>query len=386
MEIRALNICAGNLFGGVETFLTTLARAQDSQASVKFDFAVCFPGRLLDELRRAGAVVHSLGPARLSRPWTVSRARRALGHVFDTSKYHVVVAQMQWTKVLFGKTVRAARLPLVCHLHGPNVYSILDYLAAYTKPSLLIGPSVHTVHSYQPLYPTVPSLVLNNPIPHSLSYEAPLSEAERCDIRAELGASPAETVILQASRMEEWKGPDLTLRALAALKEIPTWRLWIAGDAQRSSEIALLSRLRDMARECGIDNRVRFLGERRDIARLMQASDIYCQGNRGSEGFSLAFLEASVAGLPIVTTNIGGASEMVGSENGILVRPSEDTTELTEALRTLILNPAMRSRLGREGRRKALRLCDTNKQVALLSEALASVARGNLAKVGGKRE
>src|SRR5207244_6281041 len=58
-----------------------------------------------------------------------------------------------------------------------------------------------------------------------------------------------------------------------------------------------------------IAERVRFLGLRNDVPALMRAADVYCQPNTDSEGFSLAFVEACLAGLPIVTSALGRSEE-----------------------------------------------------------------------------
>ena len=55
-------------------------------------------------------------------------------------------------------------------------------------------------------------------------------------------------------------------------------------------------------RRRGIAGRVRFLGERRDVAACMHAADIHCQPNTAPEPFGLVFVEALYAGLPVVTT------------------------------------------------------------------------------------
>ena len=64
---------------------------------------------------------------------------------------------------------------------------------------------------------------------------------------------------------------------------------------------------------------MRFLGERRDVAACMRAADIHCQPNTAPEPFGLAFVEALYAGLPVVTTALGGALEILTDACGVLV-------------------------------------------------------------------
>ena len=73
--MRVLHVYSGNLFGGVEAILVTLARHQADCPSLAHEFALCFEGRLGRELDALGAAVHRLPEVRASRPQTVRRAR-----------------------------------------------------------------------------------------------------------------------------------------------------------------------------------------------------------------------------------------------------------------------------------------------------------------------
>ena len=117
--MRALHIAAGNLYGGVETYLTTLAVCRSLCPQMEPAFAVCFEGRLREELGAAGVVVHDLGPVQARRPWTVARARHRLSRILESSRLDAVVYHMAWTLGLFGGVSRANRLSVVVHMHGP---------------------------------------------------------------------------------------------------------------------------------------------------------------------------------------------------------------------------------------------------------------------------
>ena len=76
--MRVLHIVSGRLYGGVETALVTMARYRLLCPEVEPEFAVCFDGRLRDELTAAGAPVHMLGEVRVRHPLSIFRARRRL--------------------------------------------------------------------------------------------------------------------------------------------------------------------------------------------------------------------------------------------------------------------------------------------------------------------
>ena len=173
---------------------------------------------------------------------------------------------------------------------------------------------------------------------------------------------------MQASRLERWKGQELLLDALGRMDTFPGWESWLAGGAQRPAEEEYLSGLRAQAQVLG--ERVRFLGQRSDVPRLLAAADIHCQSNTGPEPFGIAFIEALYAGLPVVTTALGGALEIVDGSCGELVPPG-DALALAAALTRLIRDPNRRSHLGTPGPQRAGLLCDVQGQLRRLNELLA---------------
>src|SRR6266704_2330635 len=105
--MRVLHICSGNLFGGVETFLVTLARLRHLCPAMEPEFALCFAGRLSQELQAHNVAVQMLGEVRVRYPWTVARARRALKNLMRHKSYDVVVCHSAWLQAIFGPVVRA---------------------------------------------------------------------------------------------------------------------------------------------------------------------------------------------------------------------------------------------------------------------------------------
>src|SRR5437762_7804108 len=108
--MRVLHLCAGNLYGGIETLLVTLARRRALCPGVEPEFAPCFEGRLSAELRDAGVAVRPLGPARVSRPWTVWRVRRRLRALLPAGRYDLALSHGCWPHALAAPEVRRAGL------------------------------------------------------------------------------------------------------------------------------------------------------------------------------------------------------------------------------------------------------------------------------------
>jgi glycosyltransferase involved in cell wall biosynthesis len=149
---------------------------------------------------------------------------------------------------------------------------------------------------------------------------------------------------------------------------------WEAGGAQRDPELQYLGALSIAAAQLGLAHRLRFLGERTDIRSLYGAADIYCQPNVTPESYGLTFIEALYAGLPVVTSGIGGAVEIVDATCGVLV-PPRDPRALADALQRLIEAPAERRALGAAGPARARALSDPAARVAELANQLATWMR-----------
>ncbi len=147
MNLRVLHINTGNLYGGVEVFLATLARHAAVTPEVETEFAVCFPGKHQDELRELKAVVHALRPVRVRYPWTVGLARRDLAALLQRFRYDVVVCHAAWVQAIFGPVVRrrtASRQ--VFWLHDPPGEKLhwLERWARQTPPDFVICNSAYT--------------------------------------------------------------------------------------------------------------------------------------------------------------------------------------------------------------------------------------------------
>jgi glycosyltransferase involved in cell wall biosynthesis len=136
----------------------------------------------------------------------------------------------------------------------------------------------------------------------------------------------------------------------------------MAGGAQNPKEEEYFQQLQRTASELGIAERVRFLGQRQDVARLLAAADIFCQPNQAPEPFGIVFVEALWAGLPVVTSALGGALEIIDESCG-LVTPAGDVHRLAESLGRLIDSTDLRRQLGAGGPSRARKLADPAQQM-----------------------
>jgi len=364
-RVRVLHLNAGNLYGGVETILSTLARLQDSCPAMESQFALCFEGRLSQELETARVTPYFLGHVRISRPWTVLRARRRLREILDRERFDLVMCHMPWSTAVFGPAVRESGQKLGFWAHAfHDGKNWLERLARRTPPDLVVACSRFAEAGVANLFPHAPCQVIYPPLEFN-----PVADTRqrRAILRSQLNTPDHTVVIVQVSRMEAWKGHQAHLQALARLKNLPTpWVCWMVGGAQRPEEREYLQKLKGLAETLGLTDRVKFLGQRSDVSDVLAAADIFCQPNLTPEPFGIVFVEALWAERPVATFGLGGALEIVDQSCGLLIPPG-DVAGLAAGLQRLIEQDELRVTLGRAGRARAVQICDPATQMNALS-------------------
>jgi len=367
--MRVLHVTSGNMYGGVETFLTTLVREATLAPNMRSEFALCWEGRLSSELAQLGTVPHLLGHVRISRPHTVVRARQVLRALLARERFDVVVCHQPWSAVVFGSVVRGMQLPLVLwvHMAGEGKHW-LERLARRTRPDLAICNSRFSVECTEKWL----SRAHIEHVYYPVSRPDVEGRITRAAVRRGLQTDERDAVIVQVSRLEAWKGQLVLLEALSRVRHVDGWTCWIVGGAQCASERRYLDELRALAERSGIGHRLRFAGERSDVPAVLAAADIFCQPNTSPEPFGLAMVEALRAGLPVVTSSIGGACEIVDSSCGVLTPPG-DASALAAALERLIGDEQLRSRLSTRARLRPHEICDPAHQMHRIREVLSSI-------------
>lgn len=358
--MKVLHVAAGNLYGGVERILEEIANHVPERSV--HEFALAFEGRLSRGLSVAGATCHDLGRVRFSRPLSVWTARRRLRRLVKARGYTAVVGHAPWAFALAAPAAQGARTVLWAHDASRGDHWT-ERRAARHPPDLVICNSHYTSEAIGGWMTGVTRAVVYAPVS-----PPEVEPGARAEVRRDLGAGDRTAVILLASRLERWKGHAELLRSAARLSG--DWAVWIAGGAQRRHEVAYERELRAVAASLPVRDRIKFLGQRTDAARLFHAADIHCQPNTAPEPFGLAFVEALYASLPVVTADMGGAREIVTPACGILVAPG-DSEALTRALQRLVNDPAARATLGAVGPARARELCDPSRQLLALEAALA---------------
>ena len=175
-------------------------------------------------------------------------------------------------------------------------------------------------------------------------------------LRRDMGWPAGLPVIGTAARLDPAKGVDVLVGAMALLRPAVECGCVVAGEGEDRG------RLQDLIARHKLEDRVRLLGERRDIPELLSALDIFAMPSL-KEGLGSAVIESFQAGCCAVATRVGGLPELVRhEETGLLVEPG-DPAPLAAALRRLLDDPALRRRLAEAGRRVAAERFDPDTMV-----------------------
>ena len=174
------------------------------------------------------------------------------------------------------------------------------------------------------------------------------SPEAREHLRRELGIED-QIVLLSVGELIKRKNHRVVLEAIAKMKDDPVYprlHYLLCGSGVLESE------LKELAKTLGIEDKVSFLGYRRDIADLCSASDLFIFMSL-QEGLPVALLEAMSCSLPVICTPIRGNVDLVeDGQEGLLC--ANDPDELVRRIRYLIDHPDVREAMKQHSRTKAL--------------------------------
>jgi glycosyltransferase involved in cell wall biosynthesis len=174
-----------------------------------------------------------------------------------------------------------------------------------------------------------------------------IAAASRAETRRQFGIPEDARVLGTLARLDTQKGLTYLIAALpTVLTRFPSVHVLLVGDGP------LRSSLHAQARELGVDRRVHFAGQQRDVRRFLAAFDIFVLPSL-FEGLPLSILEAMAIGLPVIATRVDGTPE--ATEDGITgyLVPPADSTALASSLIQALANPAVVAAMASEARARS---------------------------------
>ena len=173
-------------------------------------------------------------------------------------------------------------------------------------------------------------------------------------IRREFGIAPDTILLASIGRLNQQKGGERLLRALALIKDqIPDIKLLIVGENDPFDPAGTYTDfLKALASELGLTDQVIFTGYRSDVKQILAACDLFAAPS-SDEGFGLACLEAMAMQKPVIGLDNGGTPEVVEQGKSGLLSPLDDIPCLARNLLILITHPELRQEMGLYGRQRA---------------------------------
>jgi glycosyltransferase involved in cell wall biosynthesis len=158
------------------------------------------------------------------------------------------------------------------------------------------------------------------------------------------------------------------------LDSLPGAHLLIVGDGP------LRPQIEGLVTSLHLKNHVHLLGMRRDVPRLLRATDALVLSSKGWEGLPLTVLEAMASSLPVVASDVGGTREaVVDGETGLLFPPG-DVTLLAHHILAIAADPALARRMGQRGLARVEELFTVQRMAretaAVYEQLLPAISRG----------
>jgi len=353
--------------GGTERVVLDLCR---NVSRDRFDIEVCtmVGGLFADQAAASGVPVHLLAPA-------------------STKQKSIFAKVVNYFRMLSSlRAIIGRGGPVVLHTHhyGPLMQAFLirkltsqKFGWLHTEHSWTDVLNAYAIRLYKLLNPMQSADVISGVADKVTSYMQEVSgiipahavtvlngietgrfNLEVCAIkRRELGFGPEDIVIGTVGMLRPEKNQQLAIRAFALIApEFPKLHFVVCGEGECRPG------LQQLAVNLGIAERVNFLGYRMDAHEIMATFDIYCLPSV-YEGLPLSILEAWAARKPVVATAVIGNVDIVHHEvNGLLV-PLNEEQIMADALKRLVLDPALGHRLADNGHGVVMDYFDVKRMV-----------------------
>jgi glycosyltransferase involved in cell wall biosynthesis len=338
-------------WGGAQHIVSFLARCFNGRYALS---VACAPrGELVTRLLDQGIRVVGIPEfVRNPHPWRDALALWRLLRIMRSERFDLVHAHGTKAGLLGRLAARIARVPVVVFTaHGWAftdgratwqrwLLASLERLAARWS-TRIVCVSAHDRQLAQQFGVGGQSqlVLIRNGITPA---DPPRLDADA--VRRTLGVRE-RPVVVSVGRLASQKDP-MTL--LAAARRLTAGTVVLVGDGP------LRPTAERYVRDHGLQNRVILSGMRTDVASILAVADVFVLASRW-EGLPLAIIEAMMAGLPVVATRVGGVPELV--EDGVtgVIVPPRDSEALAAALKRLLADPGLRSRMGRAGQERAFR-------------------------------
>lgn len=402
-------LCKGQLMGPIsgadETIVTyaTQLQAANQQPTVLLMYPPASDDQYYLRLKQGGVSVHTIASqgmhasmntgrklaAHLQRAFPASRQLiRGRAQKFSTSVAHryfrecleyfslcqadiVHVMTPDPSAMVMIRAAHESGLPVLYHELGMPYHP--PAFASYYEQFVAALPYCSELAALSPN--------LQRQCDDQLSYRLPISvlpvmAEDLLDTREPNLKSPGSITFGFAARLERLKGPLVLIEAFSAVSRIfDNSSLKIAGAGSQLQSAVTLADAAGIAHSCQFTGAYTTVEQKR---AFMRSLDVFVLPSL-TEGTPNCIVEAMACGLPVIASAVGGVTDMITPDTGLLV-PPDDPIALAEAMNYLAGNPALRERMGHAARRRYLDVFSPRSVLPLMLNTYRRIAAGRQVK------
>lgn len=346
-ELKVLHVCHTLNTGGLERIILEMARRGREHGFASWVATLGPGGGLAQELVSLGGHWRGLAK-REGLDWRTAPRLMSLAKSMGADVIH---GHNEGASLYAGLAGRLSGRPAICTRHGlsfgagPKGVWLRRTAGWLCRRTVCVGGKVLAMARHNDRLPAARLALIYNGVDARVF--APDQEARsRC--RQRLGIDPGRPAVISVGRLVPEKDYALLLRAIASLRvDGMDVCLLLVGNGRERQGLA------DLAGRLGLAESAFFLGERREVPDLLNAADVFALSSL-SEGVPMAMLEAMSCGLPVVSTAVGGAPEVVEHGSCGLLVGSRQPRELAAALHKVLADQGAARRMGMGGRIRVL--------------------------------
>jgi glycosyltransferase involved in cell wall biosynthesis len=361
MKVLYLNH-TGEMSGAEHSLLTLLEGLPDDVSPV----VACPGGPLASAIAAIGIPVEPMAATNASLRLHPLRTPRALGEMLSSGWRVRNIARRRGVDLVHGNSIRAGLIagmarrlggpPAIAAIHDhlpPTWVSRLTQRTIAANLDMALACSQYVAKPFEALGSGLRVRVVYNPI--DLERFDP-TRVSREEARARLGFSGSTVLLGVIGQITSWKAQDDAVRMVCQLKAgHPEIRLVLVGspkfESARYDNQAYVRRLKELISSLGVQDEVLWLGEREDIPEILRALDIVLVPS-WEEPFGMVVIESMAMELPVIATEIGGATEVVTPPKDGLLLPPRQPEAWARAIERLVERPDERASMGRAARRR----------------------------------
>lgn len=286
------------------------------------------------------------------------QAYRELKALMEENQYQIIDCHTPMGGVLARLAAKSQKTKVIYTAHGFHFYKgapLLNWLLYYPIEKVLAKntDSLITINDedYQAANANHFKAAAIHHV-HGVGVDTtrfqPVSEPLKQEIRSKLGYKENDFLLFYAAEFNKNKNQRLLIEIMADLaEELPQVKLLLAGAGP------LIEECRQLSKDKKVGGKIEFLGYQKDILPYLNCSDLAVASSL-REGLPVNILEAMACGLPVLANKNRGHLDLIKNNSTGWMIETQQTADYVSKIRMLVSSPALRKRMGENGRKVVL--------------------------------